>query len=75
MKTLRLISSSAAFALIGALTLSPSHAASQYDQRLANLSTRGQVGTGVNIMITGFVVNDGAPKKILIRAVGQRLQT
>ena len=73
MKTLRLISSSAAFALIGALTLSPSHAASQYDQRLANLSTRGQVGTGVNIMITGFVVNDGAPKKILIRAVGQRL--
>ena len=30
--------------------------AAQYDQRLANLSTRGQIGTGANIMITGFVV-------------------
>ena len=42
--------------------------AAQYDQRLANLSTRGQIGTGANIMITGFVVNEGAPKKVLVRA-------
>jgi uncharacterized protein (DUF1800 family) len=49
--------------------------ASQYDQRLANLSTRAQVGTGGNIMITGFVVQNGAPKKVLIRAVGARLAT
>src|SRR6186713_1810695 len=49
--------------------------ASQYDQRLGNLSTRAQVGTGSNIMISGFVVQDGAPKKVLIRAVGARLAT
>ena len=47
--------------------------AAQYDQRLANLSTRAQVGTGSNVMITGFVVQEGAPKKVLIRAVGARL--
>lgn len=45
----------------------------QYDQRLANLSTRAQVGTGDNIMITGFVIEATAPKKVLIRAVGSRL--
>lgn len=49
--------------------------AAQYDQRLANLSTRAQVGTGANIMITGFVVQEGAPKRVLIRAVGARLAT
>lgn len=47
--------------------------AAQYDQRLANLSTRAQVSTGGNIMITGFVIQDGAPKRVLIRAVGPRL--
>ena len=49
--------------------------AAQYDQRLANLSTRAQVGTGSNVMITGFVIQQGAPKQILIRAVGARLAT
>ncbi len=47
----------------------------EYDQRLGNLSSRAQVGTGANIMITGFVVQEGAPKKVLIRAVGARLAT
>lgn len=47
--------------------------AAQYNQRLGNLSTRAQVGTGSNIMITGFVVQQGAPKQVLIRAVGARL--
>ncbi len=59
-----------AYILIAA---APELAASQYDQRVANLSTRGQVGTGDNIMITGFVVSDGAPKKVLLRAVGPSL--
>jgi uncharacterized protein (DUF1800 family) len=45
----------------------------QYDQRLSNLSSRAQVGTGGNVMITGFVVQEGAPKRVLIRAVGARL--
>jgi uncharacterized protein (DUF1800 family) len=53
----------------------PIVSASQYDQRFANLSTRAQVGTGANVMITGFVVQDGAPKRVLIRAVGARLGT
>ncbi len=74
MKTPRLLPASLlALVLVGTLALPSARAASQYDQRLANISTRAQVGTGANIMITGFVVNDGAPKKILIRAVGQRL--
>jgi uncharacterized protein (DUF1800 family) len=65
--------------MLGAMTLAwagiaftPTFAA-QYDQRLGNLSTRAQVGTGANIMITGFVVQEGAPKRVLIRAVGARL--
>ncbi len=59
-----------------AATLIPSVGFSaQYDQRLGNLSTRAQVGTGGNVMITGFVVQAGAPKRVLIRAVGPRLAT
>lgn len=59
----------------GVFTGLPRVVAAQYDQRLGNMSTRAQVGTGSNIMITGFFVQDGAPKKILIRAVGARLAT
>jgi len=40
---------------------------------LANISMRGNVGTGSGIMIAGFVVNGGGNKPILIRAVGPRL--
>ncbi|HWA07837.1 MAG TPA: DUF1800 family protein [Opitutaceae bacterium] len=47
--------------------------AADYDQRLANLSTRGQVGTGANVMITGFIIQPGSPKQVLIRAVGPQL--
>lgn len=68
MKTLRL--ALAAACILSAVT--PVWSA-QYDQRLSNLSTRAQVGTGSNIMITGFVVQEGAPKRVLIRAVGARL--
>ncbi|MDO8540836.1 MAG: DUF1800 family protein [Opitutaceae bacterium] len=69
MKTIRCALLAAAS---GFIALAPTRSA-QYDQRLANLSTRAQVGTGGNIMITGFVVQEGAPKKVLIRAVGARL--
>ncbi len=41
--------------------------------RLNNISTRGQVGTGSNIMIAGFVVGAGTPETVLIRAVGPSL--
>ncbi len=41
--------------------------------RLANLSTRGQVGTGANIMIAGLVIGQGTPETVLVRAVGPGL--
>jgi uncharacterized protein (DUF1800 family) len=41
--------------------------------RVFNLSTRGSVGTGANIMIAGFQVGPGTPDTILIRAVGPAL--
>jgi len=40
---------------------------------LVNISTRGFVGTGESIMIPGFVVGPGGPRRLLIRAVGPRL--
>ena len=67
------IFSRALVVIVTALLVPGFAGAAQYEQRLSNISTRAQVGTGANIMITGFVVNEGAPKKILIRAVGQRL--
>ncbi|HRE82027.1 MAG TPA: Ig-like domain-containing protein [Opitutaceae bacterium] len=42
-------------------------------QKVLNLSTRGEVGTGERVLIAGFVVNGSAPKKLLIRAVGPSL--
>lgn len=41
--------------------------------RLINVSTRGQVGTGENVMIAGFVVASGGAKRVLIRALGPSL--
>jgi len=41
--------------------------------RLSNLSTRGQVGTGADIMIAGLVIGQGTPDTVLIRAVGPGL--
>ena len=62
-----------AFATLFFVSIQWSADAAQYDRRLSNLSTRAQVGTGANVMITGFVVQNGAPKQVLIRAVGARL--
>jgi Tol biopolymer transport system component len=41
--------------------------------RLLNLSTRGQVQTGNNVMIGGFIIGGSTAKKVLIRAVGPNL--
>ncbi|MBI5691590.1 MAG: immunoglobulin domain-containing protein [Verrucomicrobia bacterium] len=41
--------------------------------RLVNVSARTQVGTGDNILITGFVVGGSTPVRILLRAVGPTL--
>jgi uncharacterized protein (DUF1800 family) len=45
----------------------------EYDQRLLSLSSRGMVGTGANVMICGFSITAGAPKTVLLRAVGPQL--
>lgn len=41
--------------------------------RLINTAVRAQVGVGANILIPGLVVSAGAPKTVLIRAVGPGL--
>jgi hypothetical protein len=41
--------------------------------RLVNLSARGEVGTGDNILIGGFVIAGTQPRRILLRAVGPGL--
>ena len=40
---------------------------------LANLSTRGLVGTGENVMIAGFIVGNGDKPILALRAVGPSL--
>jgi uncharacterized repeat protein (TIGR03806 family) len=41
--------------------------------RLINTAIRAQVGTGANVLIPGLIVSDGAPKTVLIRAIGPGL--
>jgi hypothetical protein len=44
------------------------------DSRLANISTRGVVGTDANVMIGGFIVGSGnGAAKLMIRAIGPSL--
>ena len=40
---------------------------------LINISTRGQVQTGDNVMIGGFIIQGDSPQTVLIRAVGPNL--
>jgi hypothetical protein len=41
--------------------------------QLANISTRGFVNTGDNVMIGGFIVGGAEPAKVLVRAIGPSL--
>jgi uncharacterized delta-60 repeat protein len=43
------------------------------DRRLLNISTRGFVGAGDNVLIAGFIVSGSRPKQFLIRAAGPGL--
>lgn len=43
------------------------------DSQLANISTRGLVQTGDNVMIGGFIVGGGGGGNILVRALGPSL--
>ncbi len=38
-----------------------------------NISSRGQAGTGENVLVGGFVVTGNSPKKLLIRGIGPGL--
>lgn len=40
---------------------------------LLNISTRGMVGTGENVLIGGFIIRGQSPTKILVRALGPTL--
>lgn len=43
------------------------------DKRLFNIAARARVGTGANVLITGFVVIGPDPKEVLIRGIGPSL--
>jgi hypothetical protein len=43
------------------------------NSKLANISTRGLVQTGDNVMIGGFIVVGVAPLKVIVRAIGPSL--
>jgi len=43
------------------------------DSKLANISTRGSVGTGDNVLIVGFIVGDTANATTIVRALGPSL--
>ncbi len=43
------------------------------DSAVANLSTRGNVGTGDNVMIGGFIISEDQSTEVLIRAIGPSL--
>ncbi len=61
---------SAVFSWVVAVALAASTTAA--DSGLKNLSTRGAVAAGADVLVTGFVVADG-PKQILVRGVGPGL--
>jgi uncharacterized delta-60 repeat protein len=61
--------SSIGVGLVEVYDLSPSVAG----QKLINISTRAQAGTGDNTLIAGIVISGTVPKRVLIRAVGPTL--
>jgi hypothetical protein len=64
-----LLSACAAGALGGPCGL----AQAQESPALFNVSTRGQVGTGDNVLIAGLVIEGSAPRTILFRVLGPTL--
>ena len=43
--------------------------------QILQISTRGSVGTGDDVMIGGFIINGSTTKKVIIRAIGPSLGT
>ncbi len=65
--------SSAGVALVEVYDVDIAADAAATGRRLVNLSTRGQVGTGGDIMIAGLVVSGTENKRVLIRGIGPAL--
>lgn len=61
------VNSSSGIALVEGYTLDDNAT------RAVNVSTRGRVGIGEEVMIGGFIVGEGAPKKVILRAIGPSL--
>ncbi|HEY2801525.1 MAG TPA: hypothetical protein VGI85_13085 [Chthoniobacterales bacterium] len=59
---------SSGVALVEAYDLTPDS-----DSALANISTRGRVETGDNVMIGGFIISPGDSTKVMLRAIGPTL--
>ena len=58
----------AGVALVEAYDLSPAG-----DSQLANISSRGVVGTNANVMIGGFIVGPAGSARVIVRALGPSL--
>src|SRR5881227_69574 len=43
--------------------------------KATNISSRGMVGTGENVLIAGFIISGNQPKKVIVRALGPTLST
>jgi hypothetical protein len=65
--------SSAGVALVEVYDVDVAADAEATGRRLINLSTRGQIGTGDDIMIAGLVVSGTENKRVLIRGIGPAL--
>ena len=63
----------AGFVVSSGATLTVNPVSVSASSRLANISTRGVVGTGDGILITGFVIAGTTNKTVIIRAAGPAL--
>jgi len=66
-------SGSCTVSMTASRSVTASFALNAPSSHLVNLSTRGRVQTGDNVMIGGFILQGSTPKTVLIRAVGPAL--
>jgi arylsulfate sulfotransferase len=45
----------------------------EFNSKLSNISTRGSVGIGDNVLISGFIIGDVASETVVVRALGPSL--
>lgn len=69
----RSVTSSEGTALVEIFDVSEAEG-TQTGATLANISMRGEVGSGDNVTIAGFVVTGDSPKRLLIRVMGSELE-